>query len=181
MKYLLKMHRYRREYINIQVIESVLHDIFPKSLIIGDKYPDYVFWLDEFVQCDRLYRLIIYRDCRDVTSSVLQLVRTTWRKMPFKERFDTAEKIAKQWVRSIELMEYHANMLHIICYEELIRKPLWQLERIGKWLRVDHRGFSAKRIKNNCIGKYKNGLSEEELTSVMNIAGPTMARLGYCS
>ncbi len=124
VEYLLKMRRYRGENINIQVIETVLKDLFPKSLIIGDKYPDYVFWLDEFAQGDRLYRLIIYRDCRDVTSSILQQVRTTWRKMPFKERFKTAEKIAEQWVRAIELMEYHKNMLHTICYEDLIRKPL---------------------------------------------------------
>jgi hypothetical protein len=44
---------------------------------------------------------------------------------------------------------------------------------------VDLGGFPAATIRDNSIGKYANGLSGEELATVMDIAGPTMARHGY--
>ncbi len=177
--YLLKLYRYHNEPINVRTIETVLQSIFPQTRVVGDKYPDYVFWLDEFAKIDSLYRLIIYRDCRDVTSSTLNKAYTTWRNEPWIKHTNTAEKITKRWVRSIEMMERHKDNLHIIRYEDLVQEPKRELEALGRWLGVNPAGFPEKMVRNTSIGKYKSGLSDEELATVINIAGPTMGRLGY--
>ncbi|HWP93464.1 MAG TPA: hypothetical protein VNN20_14825 [Thermodesulfobacteriota bacterium] len=44
---------------------------------------------------------------------------------------------------------------------------------------VDPAGFSTKMVQNTSIGRYKRELTDEELATVMEIAGPTMKRLGY--
>ncbi len=181
VRYLLKLYRFYHEQVNVQAIETVLQSIFPQTRVVGDKYPDYVFWLDEFAQIDSLYRLIIYRDCRNVVSSTLKKARTNWRNKSWIKNFDTAEKIAKRWVCAIELMERHKDKLHIIRYEDLVQEPKRELEALGRWLGVNPAGFPEKRIRDTSIGKYKKGLSDEELSIVMNIAGPTMMRLGYLS
>ncbi|MGH7799594.1 MAG: sulfotransferase family protein [Thermodesulfobacteriota bacterium] len=179
--YLFEMHRYRKWLIDVAAIESVLRSIFPKARIAGDKTPCYVFSLDKFVATNGLYCLIIFRDYRDVTSSTLEKVRTQWRNQP-TQHIDTAEKVVKRWVQCIELMERHKDKIHIIRYEDLVREPRKELEALAKWLEVDATGFSEhviRRISNSSIGKYKTGLTDEELKTVIEIAGPTMARLGY--
>jgi Sulfotransferase family len=180
--YLIRMRRYRDGLINIAAIEATLRSIFPKASIVGDKGAGYVFELDRFVVTKGLTCLIIFRDCRDATSSTLESVRTKWRKNSWTQTIDTAEKIAKSWVRSIEVMERHKDKIHIIRYEDLVREPRRELEALARWLGVESSGFSERAIRSirdTSIGKYKTGLTNAELKTVIEIAGPTMARLGY--
>jgi sulfotransferase family protein len=182
MRYLFNMRRCRGGLINIAAIEATLRSIFPKARIVGDKTPGYVYSLDRFVVTSGLSCLIIFRDCRDVTSSTLESVRTKWRKTPWTQTIDTAEKVAKSWVRSIEIMERHKDKIHIIRYEDLVREPRRELETLANWLGVDSSGFPTwivRSIRDTSVGKYKTKLTDEELKTVMEIAGPTMARLGY--
>jgi hypothetical protein len=182
VRYLSKMRRYREGLIDVAAIEATLRSIFPEARIVGDKTPRYVFSLDELAGKGQLSGLIIFRDCRDVTSSTLERVRTRWGKKSWKQTVDTAEKIARRWVRCIALMEHHKDKVHIIRYEDLVQEPRRELRALGEWLGIDSSGFSEsmiRSIRNTGIGKYKTGLSEEELKTVMEIAGPTMARLGY--
>jgi len=183
-RYLFKLQRHQEDHlIDVATIGSTLRSIFPKARIVGDKQPYYVFLLDKFTATNGLSCLIIFRDCRDVTSSILEKARTGWRKSPWiQKNFNTAEKVARRWVRCIELMEHHKDKIHIIRYEDLVREPSEKLERLAKWLGVDSSGFSERiirSIRNTDIGKYKTGLTDEELKTVMDIAGPTMVRLGY--
>jgi hypothetical protein len=178
-RYLFEMHRYRRNIVDLSIVGTVLKSIFPKAHIVGDKEPHYVFALDELGRVGGLKRLIVYRDCRDVTSSVLHNSRTKWRKKTWIKDFNTAEKVAKQWVRAIEVMERNMDKIHIIRYEDLINKPDRQLNTLGSWLGVDPTGFPKEIIRDTSIGKYSTGLSDEELATVMKVAGPTMCRLGY--
>ena len=86
LSYLSKMRRYRRrQFIDVPAIEATLLSMFPNARIVGDKYPGYAFILNRLVKADRLSCLIIYRDCRDVTSSTLKKVRTDWQGRPFAE------------------------------------------------------------------------------------------------
>jgi hypothetical protein len=50
---------------------------------------------------------------------------------------------------------------------------------VDRYLAVEPQGFPGKRARDTSIGKYQSGLSAEELATVLDIAGPTMARLGY--
>ena len=181
IRYLFKIFRCKRSIVDITDIEATLRSIFPHANIVGEKWPGLVFLLDKLIETNNFFLLMIYRDCRDVVSSTLKQVRTNWRRMTFAKDIDTAEKVAKRWVRAIELMERHKDKIHMIRYEDLVQEPKRELEALGRWLEVNPVGFPEKRIRYTSIGKYKKGLLDEELAIVIKIAGPTMARLGYCS
>jgi hypothetical protein len=76
-------------------------------------------------------------------------------------------------------MERHADLLFIIRYEELVRDPQSSLAGLAEWLHVDSAGFDVDSVKASSIGKYRKGLTPEELDDVMRVAGPTLERLNY--
>ena len=152
----------------------------PGAQVVGDKYPEYIWSLDNLVANPGLSTLVIYRDCRDVTSSTLQRARTDWRRMPlFVRKLDTAENVARRWVRAIDLMEANRDKVFMVRYEELVTNASEQMGRISEWLGIDPVGFDVGQITGRSIGKYKRGLTRAEIDTVMRIAGPTMSRLGY--
>jgi hypothetical protein len=166
--------------VTVEVIEKALHELLPGVKVVGDKYPEYIWSLDDLVANEGLSTLVIYRDCRDVTSSTLVRARTDWRRMPlFVRKLDTAEKVARRWVRAIDLMEAHSDSVFTLRYEDLVTNASEQMGRISEWLGIDPAGFEVQHISNRSIGKYKRGLTRAETDTVMRIAGPTMSRLGY--
>ncbi len=165
--------------VTVPRLEAAYRRSFPQARILGDKWPHYLFILDRFIDDPGLIHLVIYRDGRDVTSSFLKQVRTTWRDAPWVGKIDTAEKIAQRWVRGIDIMERYADKVYIMRYETLMQQPREELNRLAAWLAVDPAGFDSAMIRPTSIGKYQTGLTEAELETVMAIAGPTLARLGY--
>jgi hypothetical protein len=179
VRYLFAVHRNQRGPVDVATVEAALRSCFPTARVVGDKYPDYAFRLDELAGLDGLLCVIVYRDGRDVVSSILRMVHTDWRNRPFTKTLDTAEKAAKRWVHAIDLMERHADKLHIVRYEEFANKPEKGLKSLGDYLGVDPAGFPKEMIYDGSVGKHGSGLSDKELAAVMDIAGPTLARLGY--
>lgn len=179
LEFLVKIHKWPLDRVNITDLEAALRSMSPSAKIVGDKYPDYVFLLDRLTREKGLSLLMVYRDCRDVVSSTLRKARTEWRSRPFARKADTAEKAARRWLRAIKLLERHAGQVHTIRYEALVQDPTPHLRALGKWLGVDPGGFPEEIITDTSIGKFKDVLSAQELDAVLNIAGPTMARLGY--
>ena len=166
---------------SVEVIERALHELLPGAKIVGDKYPEYIWDLDGLAAAPGLSTLVIYRDCRDVTSSTLIKARGDWRRMPlFVRKIDTAEKVARRWVRAIELMETHRGRVFMMRYEELVTHVPESLTALSEWLGIDPAGFEAQRISSRSVGKHRLGLTPAEIETVMRIAGPTMSRLGYC-
>ncbi|MGA2820178.1 MAG: sulfotransferase [Anaerolineales bacterium] len=165
--------------IGVREVERVLHAIFPQARIVGDKYPRYIFRLDDLAREPGLQILVIYRDARDVVSSTLKQVRTVWRNRPLWKDVHTAAQVAQDWVRAIQAMERHRAQAYCIRYEDLVRNPDRELSALGEWLGVDPRGFSTQRVHEASIGKYQMGLSAEEADQVLEIAGPTLKTLGY--
>lgn len=98
-------------------IDSGLKHLNPNTKVVSDKYPDYAFFLDKLVQVDGLKPIFIYRDLRDLASSVAKVSRTIWHNT-FPEKLRDPKNVANRWVKSIERMERHANGLHIIRYED---------------------------------------------------------------
>jgi hypothetical protein len=178
-RYLYEVNRHRRGPIDVTTIELALCSIFPASRVVGDKAAYYVFRLDKLADTDGLVRVIIYRDCRDVMSSTLEAVRTTWRNMGFVGNLDTVEKVATRWVRAVELMEHYADSLHAVRYEDLIGRPGPELEALADRVGVDVDGFPGHMIHGSSVGRYRKSLSDDEVAAVVAVAGPTMSRLGY--
>lgn len=182
IRYLEKIRRFRQGTVDLPAVAATLREIFPRPRVVGDKMPKYVQLLDTLAPMSGLAIVIIHRDCRDVTSSHLNMVRTMWRDERWIRTQDTAEKVAARWVEAIEAMERHRDRIYILRYEDLVRKPRRELAALGEWLAVDPTGFpeaSFRNVRDDSVGKHEAGLSERELEAVMNVAGPAMSRLGY--
>ena len=155
-----------------------------ETAVSGDKFPQYMPQLPRLLLNEEIKVVIIYRDCRDVTSSFLEKVRTVWRSRTWANDLDSAEKIARNWVRQIERMEmlatqYEPTNLHLIKYETLVTEPAPVLEQLASWLGLPPVGFPLKQVRASSIGKYLQGLSLDEISQIETIAGDTMRHLGY--
>ena len=166
--------------IGVQEVGWALHGIFPHAKLVGDKYPRYVFSLEDLVREEHLKRVIIYRDGRDVVSSYLRMVETAWKDLDFVRRNSpNARKVARAWVRSIELMEQHTDELHIIRYEAFCDAPRHHLDELAEYLGVPARGFKHNKVRATSVGRYAEGLTSRQVEDVLRIAGPTLERLNY--
>lgn len=177
--HLLRLARQGNGPVTLSALVAEAHRNDPETRVVGDKLPQYIFMMDRFVELTGLRRLVIYRDCRDVTSSYLLMARTKWSNRPWIHDTDTAEKIARNWVYAIEIMERHADDLFIIRYEDLVGDPQSELRRLAEWLDVDPRGFNAKKVSGSSVGKYRQGLTDRDLDDVLRVAGPALERLNY--
>lgn len=148
--------------------------------MIGDKLPHYLLHMKTLTAQQNLKRLVILPGAtRDVTSSFLYQVRTTWKGADWVHQFDTAEKIAASWVRDIQIMESHADNLMILQYERLMQQPEQELARLSSRLDMNPQGFPTELLRADSIGKYRQGLTTAEIDAVLTIASPTLLRLGY--
>ena len=177
--YLLGLLRSPQGLVELPAIERALGFPFPRASLVGDKYPDYVFQLDRLLVSKDLQCIIIYRDARDVTSSALVQARTNWKNKQYVKHFDTSAKVAARWVRAIEAMEQHRGRVLAVRYENLVREPQRELDAIASVLDLNPAGFPTDLFREDRVGKHQHGLTPEELETVMEIAGPTMERLGY--
>lgn len=178
-RYLWYLHRHCDGIVRSGLVNETLAHLFPTKNIIGDKENGYVFRLDNLISVPGIKIVIIYRDCRDVTSSFLIQARTSWRGQAWVAGADTAEGAARRWVRAIDAMERYAGQVHVIRYEDLVRQPDQEFAILADWLGVDAAGFHSAAVRDKSVGKYRCGLSDRELDAVIAVAGPTMARLGY--
>lgn len=179
LKYLWHIEHTKDGRVKAETIEQAIRKSIGPRLVVGDKYPGYVFRLDRLTRFRGIRTVIIYRDCRDVASSTLRKVRTDWAGRRWTERYDTAGKVAERWLDAIAQMEIHAGKIFSLRYEALVQQPQPELERLAGWLGVDPAGFPAGLIRDSSIGKYRQGLTPRELETLLAVAGPTMARLGY--
>jgi hypothetical protein len=165
--------------VTTETIEASYQTMFPRAKVIGDKLPHYIFRLENFAARQDMDRLVIYRDCRDVVSSFLKMVRTTWQGMSWTKYVDNAEKVATRWVRTINHIEEYADSMTVMRYETLMHEPVNELQRVAAAIGVDPAGFPADMIRPTSIGNYKKGLTAAEIDTILEIAGPTMERYGY--
>ena len=178
-RFLLRLSSYIDQPISYDIITDCLTHALPASPIIGDKYPRYIEKLDRYAAIPELKRIVIYRDCRAVVRSALEMSRTKWVGKPAAERYGTTERIAHSWVKAIETMEAHRDKVHIIRYEDFVTDPEREAVRLGAYLDVKPEGFRTKMVTSARMKKYIGELSADDLKVIDDIAGPTMRRLGY--
>jgi hypothetical protein len=178
MRYLNAIRRRGESVVEASTINAALHTLAPHKRVVGDKHPDYVFKLAQFTNMEAVRCLFIYRDPRDLASSVVHAARTRWRQW-FPPELREARHVAERWVHLIEIWQRHADKVHGIRYEELVTRPQGVLQDLGEWLGLDPGGFKYEMIRPSSIGKYRTGLSEQEVQDVLAVAGPTMRRLSY--
>lgn len=178
LSYLAAVSRvYDAQVVDFATAATALRSILPQMLV-GDKHPDYVFHLDRLADAAAAHCIFIYRDPRDLASSVVQVTRTKWRDW-FPPEMQEARHVAERWVKFIEIWRQHADSIHAVRYEELVQTPQDTLGALGAWLGVDPAGFRHELIRPGNVGKYRSGLTEQEIRDVLTVAGPTMRELNY--
>lgn len=163
----------------------------------GDKTPINRYAMKHIVRVFPRVRFIhILRDGVDgMHSMITNLLRRGY----------NAEDAAREWVRSIEAIDKftakHPDMVFEARYEQLVKDPTGQAERVYHFLdipfdpavidRLDHTqkmtDVSVARIHENVnkpvftgsIGKGRREFSEEEKKIIQSIAGPVLVRKGY--
>jgi hypothetical protein len=165
--------------VRAQDVDTVLRTLFPGVRYVGDKFPSYVFNLSMLAGQECIRTVVIYRDGRDVVASFLQKVRKDWKRLPVVGQFDTPTKIALRWCRAIEEMQRHGDRLHAIQYETLVQNPIDELARLAAFLEIDPAGFRYDLVSPARVARFRETLTDDELAAVMNVAGPTLEKLGY--
>jgi len=166
--------------ITIAHVHDALRSLFPKTTLVGDKYPRYLWHLENLTQYDGIRIVIIYRDGRDVAQSIYTRTQTDWKDKGWaRNHLNTLTKIANRWVKAIEMMEEYAKEIYIIRYEDFVTHPKKELTRLSEYLGVNPAGFAPEIISSSSVGKYKEILTDEQLAEVLEVAGPTLKRLGY--
>jgi hypothetical protein len=165
--------------VTLKSIRSTLHTILPWAGVVGDKYPGYIYRLDRLAALPELKPIVIFRDCRDVVSSTLEMARTEWKGSRFAEKLDTPQKVASRWVEAVALQERNASRIFAVRYEDLVTQPEPVLERLGSFLEIDPSGFCRETLRSVSIGRYRQSLRTEDLQAIKVVAGDTMLRLGY--
>lgn len=181
-RYLAQVYRYSRasgSVVDATTIARALHAMFPEATVVGDKMPAYITRLPILARAEDLQVVALYRDCRAVVSSTLAQVRGAWRGKPFVKQLDTAEKIARRWVESIEAIERHAAQVYPLRYEDFVTQPARELERLSAYIGVDPAGFAPTCIHDGSLGKYRETLSPPQLDTIAQIAGSKLDQLGY--
>ena len=178
-RYRRAIHRRREARIGASAVADVLSDLFPHARVVGDKFPAYVFDLDWLTRVPELRTLVIYRDCRDVARSAVRMARSAWKDGTLARQLDTPEKVAARWVHAIEIMERNRERVVTLRYEDFVGDPTSALKTIGECLRIDPGGFDVRRVLDSSVGRYRESLSTGEIDRILQVAGPTMERLGY--
>jgi len=179
-RYWLGLQPFRYKVITSEVVQDVLHRIFPKATVVGDVGPNY--HVDRLVHIRPSLPVVMYRDCRDVAAQIAWKFRRQLRRPNVPEwlqKRDSAEKVARLWVQSTELMEQHAGSVYRIRYEDLAADPQKTLAAFGERIGIDPYRFQSRIAQANKIGMYKQHLSSKEVGEIIEVAGPIMERLGY--
>ena len=178
MRYLVHLLQYQQDLVTANSVDRALESLFPGIRYVGDKYPDYWFKLDELARFSDLRCIVIYRDPRDMVNSVLIKSRGEWRDS-WPSKLQHAAPVAQRWVRLIEKIEKNREKIYTIRYEEFVKNPDIISSGLASYLGVNPKGFYLADVNPKSIGKFRQGLSSNELSTVTKIAGEAMLRMGY--
>lgn len=159
-------------------VARALAHCWPDSDVIGDQAAQNNRRMLRLSKNRQARVVIIYRDCRDVVQSTLRRVRTDWARKPGLDRL-TAARVARRWVHMMDQLDRAGDRVLKIRYETFVADPRPDVERLAAFIGVNADGFRTNFIRQDSVGKHRSGLTDEEMATVMAIAGPTLRRLGY--
>lgn len=177
-RFLLGLKRAGDSPVTLDRLTGLLGGILGKP-VVGDKMPAYIGELDRLTQIEGLLRIVIVRDCRAVVASTLDRVRTGWKRQSWTKAVDSPEKAARTWVSTTERAERNLERIHLLRFEDLIRDPGATMDRLADHLEVERGLFDLSLLRPPGKDKIRRELSSDDMRSILEIAGPTMERLGY--
>ena len=177
-RFLARVRKNSSETVSINEIQAALESLFPGHCYVGDKYPDYGFQLDKFLSTESRKTIVMYRDPRDVLASVLNKSRGKW-KDAWPPQMRDVGGVMRRWIRMMELINNAGDQVLAIRYESFVREPGDGVARIAKYLKVDPGRFKTNFVNSGGIGKYRQGLTGEELDLVYSLVGDLMQKYGY--
>lgn len=155
------------------------------KLYVGDKYPDYVFHHQKFVQRPDCRMILIVRDPRDVIASILQRIRKgDWAGRSWAKKYSSVDGASHYWNEAARVM---ASLNHpdsgalVIRYEDLVTAGHDTTARIAGYLELDACGFNSSAGHRNSLSKHKQNLDEREVREIEQRTASLMATFGYRS
>jgi len=179
LRYLLYTIPFLSHKISAEDLRRILHWIWPDRRLVGDKFPYYLFHLDEFTGIPDSRIIVIYRDCRDVVASFYARIQGDWKDKAWARNLRSIEAITERWLTAIEEMEKHRSEIFCLAYEDLVTEPEASVRKLAAYLGVDAEDFKLNLIRTSSLGKYKQSLTAEQIARIEAIAGDTLRRLGY--
>ena len=179
LRYLLYTIPFLGRKISAEHLRRILHWMWPDKRLVGDKFPYYLFHLDEVVGIPDSRVVVIYRDCRDVVASFYSRIQGDWKDRAWTKNRRTIEAITRRWVTAIEEMEKHRSEMFCLRYEDLVTEHEATVRKMARHLGVDADGFQMNLIRDSSLGKYKRSLTPEQIAQIEGIAADTLRRLGY--
>jgi Sulfotransferase family len=151
--------------------------------------------------------LFLLRDGRDVVDSELAAFATgSWmsrrygavRGIETGERLQFLTQAAHKWVWRTDVVQgafdAHRGPKLLVRYEELLAETEGQMQRVWDWLRLNPVALEAIVERHSFVGatsgslefaraaqpgQWRENLTDEEQARIVEIMGPTLARLGY--
>jgi hypothetical protein len=102
-------------------------------------------------------------------------------------RLDLLTVCAIQWARSVEgalhgLSAVPAGRVLTVHYEEFVREPGWQLERVAEFASLSpsfYHDLDTDLVRDDRVGRGYRNLSYDQLRLVLGRVEPLLTRLGY--
>jgi len=172
--------------VNVGNVRRALAGVFPDAAVVGDAANSYLHHVERLGRHTIVKQVVVYRDGRDVAAEMKQRVGGIWRQVAQSDdppswfrSIATPGAAAAHWGESIARMEAHADQVRMVRYEDLIADPADVLNPLAEWLGIEAPSWADDYFRSDGIGVHRGILTDSEISDVEEVAGPTLARLGY--
>jgi len=153
------------------------------TVYVGDKYPDYVFHCQEFIQHPDCRVILIVRDPRDVVASIIHRIRKgNWAGQSWVKEFSSIDGACQYWNKAAQIMaclQLPKSGALVIRYEDLVMARANTVAQMADYLEVDPGGFDGSPGHLLSLGKYKMSLNASEVLAIEQKTATLMAAFDY--
>jgi len=164
--------------VELEHVTKALAALWPSTRVVGDKVPRYLKLMRRVAGHERLKRVVIYRDCRDVVQSTLARAERDWGDARWVASGDVAA-VTGHWLKAMRRVEGLDNGVHVIRYEDFVADPVAGAGALANYLGVDTSGFDTSVIRRSSAGKWRQALTGEQVAAIEAAAGERLAAWGY--
>ncbi len=166
--------------VDSSIVYSGLRDLSSDAIVVGDKYPDYVYQIEELSSSPQVRIVCLVRDPRAGYYSYRRAFHN-WGGGRWSKQLLDAGHYAWNWsqlMRRIESVSERTNVL-VVRYEDLVADPGGYVARLADLTGVDAKGFDYSFVHTSSIRKFAGQIDPKAEKTILNVAGDRMRELRY--